>query len=217
MATKAELEAARDRYGRCAATADFAAKNRDPAKALGASLASLEFVPPFVGWARKYGGGAGAGVELPTIDLILGLAPALFEWRAVERLAAFAAAEAKLFKRLGRDLAGEVRAAGEQFRVTSALWDRLAALGAGAPLPEWSARDALPAEKVAVRVWSELGVAAGSRAGVRLQGALDDPAVGMCGVCGALRRGESREFLIDQTCAACGKRAAFVIIPEGRP
>ena len=217
MATKAELESARDRHAVHAANALAASKSSEPTRAIDESLASLPFVPNFVAWNRKYGSGTDAAVRLPTIDIITSTAPALFEWRALERLGAFAAAEARLFKRLGRDLAGEVRAARGQLSLASALWDRLAALGDGAPLPEWSARKAPPEEKAAVKVWRELGVVIDTTTGVRLTGSLGDAAVGICSSCGVRRRGEARDFLTAGHCPKCHARTPFVLTPVNVP
>ena len=208
MAKKVELEAGRNEYLSLSLQAAVAAKDGDFREALRYAVASLPFVGAHVDFERRYE--KSATIPLPTLDVILAYAPPYFDVNSLTQLERLCD-DKKTLKKLGRDLASEVKAAWLAMELASRLWGKLAEQ-TDPPGEKLKIRPGT--ERAAIAAWERCGAVALARNGdsrYQLVTVPARPCQAVCPECGAATVRAKVELLAGGVCATCRARVSFVL------
>ncbi len=215
MAKKAELELAHDEYQALILQARQAKADRQYDRAIDLAIQCWVHVDSMMRYAQKYQDREFDSLEC--IDLVLELAPPLFHFESLDKLAALLKEQRRIDKQASADLAAKLAEARARMWEAHRAWSQVELQAASPCAPSSVALASLPGlwESLGLLVWKQVG-------NDRVPGlaiGLDEQAKGKCSSCGAVAKAKKARFLSAGTCPRCKSDGFFVFLrsdPESR-
>jgi len=212
---KAEMEDHSRRYEAIVSQARSAQQGGMYQNAIKLARSSWQHIDGMMQFERKYTGQESVNVE--GIEIVLSLAPMLFDFMSLDELESFLKSQRRVEKNASGDLAAKLSASRKLMWDAHRLWEFLehnsesrqddVYRDLGGDLDRWQMISAL---------WETAGILRRSRDGgferLALTTQMDEPAWGKCSNCGAVGRAIKTTLLVEINCPKCRTRAHFVIL-----
>ena len=212
--TKAEMERHQAEYQSLVSKARSAHHQGQYAEALGCAVASWDHIDGMMQYERRFGNGSIARIEC--LDLVLTLAPFLFDFQSLDKLVSLLKSQRRIERNTTIDWSDGIAKARLLMRDARALWDRLEARGSsGLRLRDLSEIDAAHLQSI-VQAWEHVGlIRRNTNEGtVRLEltTQLDAATRAKCPSCGALAKAPKVKLLDEVACPRCREIVSFVLL-----
>lgn len=211
---KAEMAYHQANYNALVSKAGHAQQHGQYAEALDVSISSWAHIDGMIQFERRFGEGAVSRIE--GLELVLELAPLLFDFESLDKLDSFLTSNRRVERNASIDWHGRLAKARLLLREVQVLWDRLES--AGTAHTEAHASCELDAEHLQsiVQSWHSVGVirrtACKGATRVELVTNLEAPTSAKCPSCGAVAKAPKVKFLDEQSCPRCRNTVLFVLL-----
>lgn len=213
--TKAEMERHQADHDATLDEARFALQSRSWHKAIAFAVSSWQYLDGMMQYERKYEGREFTRLE--SIDIVLRLAPLLFDLSSLDKLASLLKSQRRIDKNASADLAADLSKARSLVWQAHKLWNHLQQHPG---FRQDELRTTLGDDQERWRrlseAWEEMGIIrrAPERGSYRLTFAtrLDMRVLGKCPSCGALCKARKVKLLNEAKCPKCGTETRFVIL-----
>jgi len=214
---KAEMEAHRDAYERLMNQARAAQRSGLYRKAIELALSSWDHIDGMMQYERRYSEKEFASIE--AIDLVLKYAPLLFDFPSLDALEALLKERKRIERDTTEDLGANLADARALMWDAHRMWEQIEQ---NPGFRQDELRRTLDGEQETWRsiaeAWEKMGLLgrtpeSGSYC-LALSTRLGEIVPAKCSACGAIGRGPKAMFLEDTTCAACGTRVPFTLMPS---
>lgn len=184
------------------------------AEALHAAITSWPHIDGHMQFERRYGQGDVRRVD--GLELVLDLAPLLFDFESLEKLDSFLKSQRRIERNTSNDWSSRIMNARLLLREAHALWNRLER-STCAP-PTVNAGSSVNADRwpLILQSWEKIGVirrnAKNSDIGFELATDFQSPTFAKCPSCGAVAKAPKSKFLDEQPCPRCRNQHSFVLL-----
>jgi hypothetical protein len=216
--TKVELESDFNRHEDLMNRARQARREGDYRKAVEMAESAWPFIDGMMQYARRFNE-TSEHSTIDSIDLVLRLAPLLFDFETLNKLAELLKTYRRIDKNTTADLAAELARARSLMMDAHRLWDYLERHG---DIRQDDLRRSFGGDQECWRgiteLWERMGVvvraAEGGSYRVRLATRMNDDVRAKCSCCGVAGKASKSRLLEEITCPKCQHRGLFVILRE---
>ena len=206
MAKKIELELAHETYQEFILQAREAKKAGQFDRAIDLAMQCWGHVDSMMRYAQKYQDREFDSLEC--IDLVLELAPPLFHFEALDKLAALLKEQRRIDKQASADLAGKLAAARARMWEAHRVWNALESTSS-------ITFDLGPKQRTVAKFWAAIGVCKRSPDGnTRLLFDADRHVRIKCSSCGATGKARLAKVLEQVSCPRCKHTVPFALLGE---
>lgn len=192
-----------------------AEQHSDWKRALESAIQALQYVDSMVRYARRYEKADLQSIE--AIDLIVRLAPLLFEHEKLDALEALIEGNRSLERFTSESLADKLKKARHRMRIARRLWNQLESQAEHQQVrPSPSPATIEAQEREILEEWCRMGLVRrlpeGSAHPFMLVTSLAQIIRGKCPQCGAVVRASKGVLLEPRQCPRCARQVAFVLM-----
>lgn len=215
--TKAELEQDRNEYYKLLDAARHAEREGCYGDAIRTAMESCKHVDGMMQFERRHENREFDSID--SIDLILGLAPLLLDYDALNELEELLGEVRRIEKNTSADLGEKLGTARAALQAAYRLWDCLERHpGAAHSELDRALDDLRTFRKATIEAWLRINVIRrlghGRNTRYELSTQLDAPTRAKCSSCGAIVRIPKFDALEHRACPGCSQGATFVLLGE---